>query len=90
MNEKRETTVKLEGVLGLRDAPGVNERLEGALGVGEAVVVDARELVEIDISILQLLIAARISAMNQGVELRLLAEDSGAVQGMLERIGLSE
>ncbi|GGY08736.1 hypothetical protein GCM10007160_40170 [Litchfieldella qijiaojingensis] len=83
-------TVKLEGTLGLRNVQQVCRSLEEVLESGKTVAVDVREVVEVDISVLQLLIAARVSAMQRGAELRLVTARGDAVQTAMERAGLLE
>ncbi|MGR2737865.1 STAS domain-containing protein [Billgrantia sp. Q4P2] len=90
MIEETEAVVKLQGSPSLRDTHEIRQRLMEALEAGNPVVLDVRDLAEVDISILQLLIAARISAMHRGVELRLIAASEGIFQDALERFGLLE
>ena len=85
-----ETVVVLQGSLSLRDADEIRQRLEQSFESEGPVALDVRELVEVDISILQLIIAARASAMHRGVELRLIKTDDGTFQDAWERFGLLE
>jgi anti-anti-sigma regulatory factor len=88
--EEQETVVELQGSLSLRQAEEVRQRLGQALEAGQAVALDVRELTEVDISILQLIVAARVSAMHRGIELRLVKAEKGAFDEALEGFGLLE
>lgn len=90
MIDETETVVKLQGLLSLRDTHEVRQRLMEALETGNSVALDVRDLTEVDLSILQLLIAARVSAKHHGVDLRLVTANDGIFQGALERFGLLE
>lgn len=90
MSDEKEITMKLEGTLGLRNVQQVCRSFEEVLESGKTVAVDMREVVEVDICVLQLLIAARVSAMQRGVELHLVTARGDAVQTAMERAGLLE
>ncbi len=87
---EKETVVELQGTLSLRQAEEVRQRLEQALEMGQAVALDVRELTEVDISILQLIVAAQVSATHRGIDLRLVRAESGAFEEALEGYGLIE
>lgn len=88
MSDTRETEVKLEGTLGLRNVEEVRGRLEAALEEETSVVVDVKKLVEVDISILQLLLAARVSAMHRGTELRFVTTHGDVLHEAMDRAGI--
>ncbi|EPC00487.1 hypothetical protein L861_05980 [Litchfieldella anticariensis FP35 = DSM 16096] len=88
MGDTRETEVRLEGTLGLRDVEAVRERLEAALKSETSVVVDVKKLVDVDISVLQLLLSARVSAMHRGIELRFVTSHGDVLHEAMDRAGI--
>jgi anti-anti-sigma regulatory factor len=81
--------VALRGTFGLRDAPGLTEQLAQALSTQSKVVVDAVELEQADISLLQVLAAARNTAESTGRSLRLAAPRGGVLAQLVMRAGLA-
>jgi anti-anti-sigma regulatory factor len=79
--------VPLRGTLGLRDAPELAATLRAAIDSHASVTLDASELAEADISILQVLVAAHKSAEAAGKALRLGAPADGPFALLLERAG---
>lgn len=69
-------TVELRGNLGLRQAARLAEALTDAIAAHPAVVIAAGALEEADISILQVLLAARKTAAGAGKSLTLEPSDS--------------
>lgn len=80
--------VPLEGALGLRDAIALGDRFKDALANNAAVEVDAGKLQEVDISIVQLLIAAHKRALAVGRSFGLASAPDGALRQALERCGV--
>lgn len=80
--------VVLEGSLGLRDTKKVHEMLTGAVSACDAVEVDVSEVSGIDISIIQLIQSARISARQHGRALTLVTKPNGAFAATLAKAGL--
>ena len=78
----------LEGALGLRDAVALSDRFKDALANNEAVTVDAGKLQEIDVSIVQLLIAAHKRAQALGRSFGLASAPDGVLRQALERCGV--
>lgn len=87
MNET--TTVQWEGRLGLRESDGSARRLDEALASGGAVTLDTRRVEVIDISHLQILIAAHRFATAAMRGLEIIAPSGGAVREALERSGIA-
>ena len=77
----------LRGSLGLRDVARLAEELERLLAVSTPVVVDCADLVEIDLSIIQLLISARRAAMSAGRSLTLRHPADGPLERLLKAAG---
>jgi len=69
--------VKLGGELGLRDADGVREQLLAALHDHASVQIDTSGLTAIDISIVQVLIAAQKTAKHRNQSLKISAKAEG-------------
>jgi anti-anti-sigma regulatory factor len=80
--------VALHGTIGLRDAAGLSEQLTQALAAHSRVTIDATALEQADISLVQVLAAARRTADSTGRSLRLVAPPGGALAELLVRAGL--
>ena len=80
--------VKLGGDLGLRDADRVREQLLAALHGHAAVQIDVCGLTAIDISIVQILIAAQKMAKHRDQSLKISAKAEGPLQRAAWRAGL--
>lgn len=78
----------LAGSLGLKDAQGVCESLRDAIATLDPVEIDLSDLVSLDISIAQLLVAVRKSAMRQGKTLAFAGAPAGPVRDFLATVGL--
>jgi anti-anti-sigma regulatory factor len=81
--------VALHGTVGLRDAAGLTEKLAQALAAHDRVVIDATALEQADISLVQVLAAARKTAEGAGRSLRLVAPPGGVLAQLLARAGLA-
>lgn len=79
--------IPLEGTLGLRDVTQVHQLLSDALNAFKAVEIDLRDLVEVDISIVQLVVAARRSAELLGQSLSLVTKSGCAFEETLVKAG---
>jgi hypothetical protein len=79
--------VPLEGKLGLRDVTQVHQLLSDALSAFKAVEIDLRGLTEVDISIVQLVVAARRSAELFGQSLSLVTKSGCAFEATLVKAG---
>jgi anti-anti-sigma regulatory factor len=80
-------TLRLEGVLTLRTANDIKSQLSESGARYGTVVVDCGEIDEVDLSIIQLLLAAQLSAHAANRTIRLAQPVSGALRGALERGG---
>jgi anti-anti-sigma regulatory factor len=89
IDQTKAGALELEGNLGPRDASALHEALLVALGGEDEVVVDARRVTSLDVSILQVLIAADIAAEKLGRTITLLRESEGAVEATFARAGLA-
>lgn len=79
--------VVLEGALGLRDTKRIHELLRGAMGAASAVELDVSNVSDMDISIIQLIVAARKSAEQDGRTLTLVTRPNNAFATMLVKAG---
>ena len=79
--------IPLEGKLGLRDVTQVRQYLSDAMSAFKAVEVDIRDLAEADISIVQVLAAARRSAELLGQSLSLVTKSGCAFEETLVKAG---
>ncbi|CFX33164.1 protein of unknown function [Candidatus Filomicrobium marinum] len=89
MARKRRAKIALAGGLGLQDAKDTCAKLVQALEKFDTVEVDLSELTSVDVSIVQLLIAARKSASARGKALTISSNSSENFRGTLAEIGLS-
>jgi len=89
IDQTKAGALELEGNLGPRDASALHEALLVALGGEDEIVVDARRVTSLDVSILQVLIAADIAAEKLGRTITLLRESEGAVEATFARAGLA-
>jgi anti-anti-sigma regulatory factor len=80
--------VKLSGALGLRDADIIRGQLLDALTGIRAVKVDAGQLTAIDMSVLQVLIAAQKMARTRNIKFQITAAASGPLRDAMTRAGL--
>jgi anti-anti-sigma regulatory factor len=80
-------TVEISGDAGLRNAREVADNLLKALAEHPSVAVDATSATSIDITILQLLVAARKSALASGKSLTLCAPADGVLRQALVKTG---
>jgi anti-anti-sigma regulatory factor len=80
-------TVTLSGSLTVAEAESIRATLLKAMDAGD-VVVDCSAATEVDLSFVQLLIAAQRAAALQGGSLRLAAPASGALLETLLRAGM--
>jgi anti-anti-sigma regulatory factor len=81
-------TIKLSGDLGLRDADAIREQFLAPLNDEHNIEVDAAGLTAIDISLLQVLIAAHKLATARGREFYVRALAGGPLQQAMSRAGL--
>ncbi len=79
--------IHLSGSLGLRDADAVKQRLLDSLGQSAPLQIDCGDLVEIDASIIQLMIAAQKSASARGIACTVSMPTDGVLAQALTRGG---
>jgi len=79
--------IPLEGKLGLQDVAQVHQLLSDAMNAFKAVEIDLRDLAEVDISIVQLVVAARRSAEQFGQSLSLVTKSGSAFGATLVKAG---
>jgi anti-anti-sigma regulatory factor len=80
--------VRLDGSLTLNRARDLHAGLQDALGSGNAVILDCAEASDVDVTFIQLLLAARRGADALGKSLSLAQPASGALRLALRRCGL--
>lgn len=73
----------------LRQADDLADRLKEALSAGDRIDIDCGGLEEVDVSFIQLLIAARKSALASGKDLTLSAPAGGCLLAALTAAGLA-
>ncbi len=88
MRKKRKTTVALTGKLGLREAFEVHQQLKQAIERFETVRIDVRKAATLDISIIQLLVAARKYAQRLERSLSVVSTADSPFEVALVRAGM--
>ncbi len=91
MSEDASTVVKLSGTVDVKSISISFQKLEeafaGALGTGLSLAVDLGEVVDAEVTLVQLMESARRTAVQCGVGLHLCQPAQGAVLQTLERGG---
>ena len=80
--------IALQGNLGLRDVKQTYDLLSGAVSASKVVELDVREVSGIDISIIQLIAAARRSIQQRGGALTLVSKPNSVFTAILIKAGL--
>ncbi len=79
--------VVFDGVQTVRNIQSAYDRLAVAIAEHRTIEVDCDGIAELDLSLIQLLIAAKRSADKNGKSLRLAAPASGILRSALDRAG---
>jgi len=87
MFNSKEFVLNLCGTQELREASDAHARVLNALKANSSIVLDFAELADVDLTFVQLIESARLSAAQQGKVLSLSAPASGALLAVLERGG---
>jgi ABC-type transporter Mla MlaB component len=77
----------LAGSVGVRDVARLAPELQQALSGAGPLAIDCTDLAEIDLSIVQLLVAAHKTAAATGKPLRLIAPTGGPLAALLRQAG---
>jgi ABC-type transporter Mla MlaB component len=77
----------LDGVLTMRTAEAVCTLLREAVAAQPAVSIDCTAATDVDLSFIQLLLAARVSALQSNKTVTLMAAPDGPLLGALSRAG---
>jgi len=86
--ELGQVVVRLSGPLTIQTAEAVHQRLCAALSEGGPVTVDCAAASEIDVTFIQLLLAARRGAAETGRDFALAGPAEGALLKTLRQAGL--
>jgi anti-anti-sigma regulatory factor len=79
--------VGLDGALTVRRASEIRDQLRAALRAHRSVQVDCSEVTEVDISFIQLMLAARTTALESGKSFSLSGAATGVLRETLVRGG---
>ncbi|EPY00938.1 STAS domain-containing protein, partial [Magnetospirillum fulvum] len=82
-------TIACSGELTLPRAEELRDSFLSALGQSRSVVIDVTEASEIDLSFIQLILAARTSVERRGGSLRLVSPADGVLASTLRAAGLT-
>jgi anti-anti-sigma factor len=88
MTSKQSVSVTLEGELSVRKVADMKQRLEKALAGSKPVILKTHTLTGIDAAALQLLVAARKSALASGKSLSIDTPKGGVLHKALAQLGL--
>jgi len=80
--------IGFSGSATLREADDVAERLKEALATGDRVEIDCGGLEDVDLSFVQIVLAARKSALASGKEVALNAPARGRLATVLDHAGI--
>jgi anti-anti-sigma regulatory factor len=91
LSENASTVVVLSGSIDVKSVQNSFQRLEdafaGALGTGLSLAIDLSEVVDADVTFVQLMESARRTAAQTGIAIRLCAPAQDAVLQTLQRGG---
>ncbi|MEI6986855.1 MAG: STAS domain-containing protein [Rhodospirillaceae bacterium] len=88
IEQSQDGTLRLPPMTTVRDAAQLRDTLLDLLGQGVSVIVDCSVVEQADLSIVQLLTAARRMAERDGRQLRMIIPSSGALADLIRRSGL--
>jgi ABC-type transporter Mla MlaB component len=87
MSAERWSIVKLSGVIDIRSIDNSFMKIKQAAGDGASVEIDCADIVDIDLTFLQLIESARRSAAETGAKIRLSRPADGIILETLQRGG---
>ncbi len=87
MENQGPSLLKAPSVIEIRNIPEFHSHLIEAMNSSPSLVLDLDDVTDIDLTFVQLVESARLSAIQSGKSLRLSAPASGAVLAALERGG---
>jgi anti-anti-sigma regulatory factor len=87
LNALGSQTFPLAGSVGVRDVARLAPELQHALSGPSPLAIDCTDLTDIDLSIVQLLVAAHKTAAATGKPLRLIAPAGGPLTALLRQAG---
>jgi hypothetical protein len=79
--------IRLPNAVTIRNIEAVHAEILGGLTTADQIEIDCTDLAEADLSLVQLLVAARKSAVRHGTSLTLAHPTSDALRGILKRAG---
>ncbi|CAK0757653.1 hypothetical protein WCLP8_2900009 [uncultured Gammaproteobacteria bacterium] len=88
MDQSQDGIIRLPPMATIREAAQLRDTLLDLLGQGVPAVVDCSAVEQADLSLVQLLTAARRMAERDGLELRLVIPSSGALANLIRHSGL--
>jgi anti-anti-sigma regulatory factor len=90
VNDAPASTLRLAGELTVRDGAALHQQLGQACGAAGDVVLDLGGATEVDVCLLQLLVAAKASLAAGGRRLVLAPPPAGPVLEAMQRAGMPE
>jgi len=84
---QRSSTVELTGALTIQNSGDIRDRLMAALAEGADVTVACAGATEVDLTFIQLLLSARVTALRTGRRFGLADPMPPVLQAVLERAG---
>lgn len=82
--------VKFDESLSIATVDGLHERLVTALAAGQDVTIDCSGATDVDLSFIQLVLAARRSAAARSLHVGVIPDEAGNLASALMRGGLVE
>lgn len=89
MARQRVKRISLSGTVGLRDAEPLRDQILGAFDTDKPVEVDCTRLGQIDMTVLQVFVAAQKLAASRNQDFKVWAKEDGPLAIALGRGGLA-
>ncbi len=87
MSNSKNDALRFFGAQSIREASGIHEKILECFRHNDLIVLEFADIAEVDLTFVQLIESARISAAREGKTLRLSAPASGELLRVLERGG---
>lgn len=87
MSDKLPAVVRLSGAIDIGSIRGAFEKIKEAVCATKSLEIDIADVTELDLTLIQLIESARLSAAQSGTEIRLSSPAQGLVLETLNRGG---
>jgi hypothetical protein len=87
MSDKVTAAVKLSGAIDISSIRGSFGKLKEAIGANQSLEIDIADVTDVDLTFIQLIESARLSAAQLGTDIRLSSPAQGLILETLKRGG---